>query len=286
MPDSLGRYTVFEMENRVRRILDAFNPNIDNDGNETPILSNYNVSNQDIDIQLNESMVALYTEAIVAHEDVFVTTFFMDVNEGQLNYSFPPGMLQLRFMRWKNPRLTPLTTTIPGTAPVPNAARPFDYTPMYEVFDPNDLAMSVGYYRGPTWQRIGDGFVLGDFPRQPNPAGIMIQAVFLPISLPITDPTVITSYPPGNTAVILGPFARIAQEAIIYDTAVKLGDTKDRDVSETAQTLRTEWHQRFLVTAQNAENKPSVNFTSGRLIGDNYAGRGLSTWRDGNWIMA
>lgn len=283
MPDSLGRYFVYEMENRVRRILDAFNPTLDANGNETLLLTNFNVSNQDIDTQLNESMIALYDEAIVAHEDAFVTTFFMDINEGQLQYSFPPGMLQLRFMRWKNPRLSPLTTTIPGTTPLTNAARPFDYTPMYEVFDPNDLAMSVGYYRGPTWQRVGDSFVLGDFPRQPNPQGIMIQAIFLPAQLPITTPAM---FPPGNQAVVLGPFARVAQEAIIYDAAVKLGDTKDRDVSQTAETLRTEWHQRFLVTAQNAENKPSINFTSGRLIGDNYAGRGLSTWRDGNWIMA
>ena len=283
MPDSLGRYYVYEMENRVRRILDAYNPTLDANGNETLLLTNFNVSNQDIDTQLNESMVALYTEAIVAHEDAFVTTFFMDIIQGQLQYSFPPGMLQLRFMRWKISSLAPLTSTIPGSPPVPQAARPFDYTPMYEVFDPNDLAMSVGYYRGPTWQRVGESFVLGDFPRQSNAAGVMIQAIFLPQEMPITVPAM---FPPGNTAVVLGPFARVAQEAIIYDAAVKLGDTKDRDVSQTAETLRTEWHQRFLVTAQNAENKPSVNFTSGRLIGDNYAGRGLSTWRDGNWIMA
>lgn len=279
MPDSLGRYYIYEMENRVRRILDAFNPTLDANGNETLLLTNYNVSNQDIDTQLNESMIALYDEAIVAHEDVFVQTFFMDINQGQINYSFPPGMLQLRFMRWKKSSLSPLSATLPGANPPIQGARPFDYTPMYEVFDPNDISMSVGYYRGPTWQRIGDGFVLGDFPKEPNLGGIMIQAVFLPPQLPITTPAM---FPPGNTAVITGPFPRIAQEAIIYDAAVKLGDTKDRDVSETAQSLRTEWHQRFLVTAQNAENKPSINFTSGRLIGTDYAGRGLSTWKGGN----
>lgn len=279
MPDSLGRYYVYEMENRVRRILDAYNPTLDANGNETLLLTDFNVSNQDIDTQLNESMIALYDEAIVAHEDVFVQTFFMDIKQGQLQYAFPPGMLQLRFMRWKKSNLAPLTTTLPGTTPIPGAARPVDYTPMYEVFDPNDLAMSVGYYRGPTWQRIGDSFILGSFPKEDNAAAVMIQAVFLPQQLPITTPAM---FPPGNQAVIMGPFPRIAQEAIIYDAAVKLGDTKDRDVSQTAESLRTEWHQRFLVTAQNAENKPSINFTSGRLIGTNYAGRGLSTWQGGN----
>lgn len=281
MPDSLGRYYVYEMENRVRRILDAYNLILDVNGNETPsILTDFNVSNQDIDIQLNESMVALYNEAIVAHEDVFVQTFFMDILQGQLQYSFPPGMLQLRFMRWKQPRLEPLTATIPGGNVPAGAARPFDYTPMYEVFDPNDLAMSVGYYRGPTWQRVGDGFILGDFPRENNPAGIMVQAIFLPPQFPITTAAM---FPPGNTAVVTGAFARVAQEAIIYDTAMKLGDHKDKDVPPTVPTLRTEWHQRFIVTAQNAENKPSINLTSGRLIGQDYAGRGLSTWRGGNW---
>lgn len=283
MPDSLGRYFVYEMENRVRRILDAFNPTLDANGNETLTITNFNVSNQDIDTQLNESMIALYDEAIVAHEDVFVQTFFMDIKQGQLAYSFPPGMLQLRFMRWKSNSLAPFTTIVPGTNITVNTARPSSYVPMREVFDPDDLAMSVGYYLAPTWQRIGDGFVLGSIPQVDNPGGILIQAIFLPAQLPITDPTM---FPPGNQAVVLGPFARIAQEAIIYDTAVKLGDTKDRDVSQTAQSLRNEWHQRFLVTAQNAENKPSINFVSGRLVGDNYAGRGLSTWSGNSWIMA
>lgn len=283
MPDSLGRYFVYEMENRVRRILDAYNPTLDANGNETLLLTNFNVSNQDIDTQLNESMIALYDEAIVAHEDVFVQTLFMDIKEGQLQYSFPPGMLQLRFMRWKNSNLSPMSFVLPGTPPPPGVARPSDYTPMYEVFDPQDLAMSVGYYRGPTWQRIGDSFILGQFPNQDNPAGVMIQAIFLPAQFPITTPAM---FPPGNEAVLRGPFARIAQEAIIYDASVKLGDTKDRDVSQTAQSLRTEWHQRFLVTAQNAENKPSTNFVSGRMIGDNYAGRGLSSWRDGNLLWS
>lgn len=279
MPDSLGRYYVYEMEMRVRRVLDAYGLVLDANGNETITLTDFNVSNQDIDIQLNESLTALYDEAIVAHEDVFVQTFFMDILEGQLQYSFPPGMLQLRWMRWKKDSLFPLSATIPGNPPVPGGARPYDYTPMYEVFDPNDISMSVGYYRGPTWQRVGDGFILGDFPKKNNPAGIMMQCIFLPPQFPITTPGM---FPPGNTAVISGPFPRLAQEAVIYDAALKLGDSKDKDVPPTVGQLRTEWHERFMVTVQNAENKPSINFTSGRLIGTDYAGRGLSTWKGGN----
>jgi hypothetical protein len=282
MPDSLGRYYVYEMENRVRRILDTYSLTLDQYGNETPILTDFNVSNQDIDIALNESLTALYTEAIVAHEDIFVQTFFMDIIEGQLRYNFPPGMLQLRWMRWKNNNLFPLTSTIPGNPVATNGARPFDYTPMYEVFDPNDIAMSVGYYRGPTWQRVGDGFMLGDFPRENNPAGIMIQGVLLPQQFPITTAAMWAPPGVGNTAVIQGPLPRVAQETIIYDAAMKLGDAKDKDVPPTVATLRTEWHERFMVTAQNIENKPSINMVSGRLIGVDYAGRGLSTWRGGN----
>jgi hypothetical protein len=203
----------------------------------------------------------------------------MDILEGQLQYSFPPGMLQLRWMRWKKDNLFPLSVTLPGGTTPAGGARPYDYTPMYEIFDPNDLSMSVGYYRGPTWQRVGDGFILGDFPKKNNPAGIMMQVVALPPQFPITT---VQMFPPGNTAVIHGPFARIAQEAIIYDSAVKVGDTKDKDVPPTVTQMRQEWHERFIVTAQNALNKPSVNMTSGRLIGTDYAGRGLSTWKGGN----
>src|SRR5215467_15609598 len=102
MPDSLGRYFVYEMEKRVRLLLDAFNQVLDADGNTLNItITDFNVSNQNIDVQLNESLSALYTEAIVAHEDIFAQVVFMDINTGQLEYAFPANMLQLRWMRAK-----------------------------------------------------------------------------------------------------------------------------------------------------------------------------------------
>lgn len=289
MADSLGRYFVYEMERRVRRILDSFNPVLDANGNESPAppaISNFNVSNQAIDEKLNTALIAIYTEGIAGHEDLFTVTIFQDVIQDQISYAFPLNMLQLRWMRYKhNWNLAPLNTQMPGQLPSPSAARPRDYLPMYESKDPDDLGMATGYYKGPTWYRDGGNFILNSLPKQTNLGAIMMNIVALPAKFPITTPAMFSSGL-GNTAVIQAPFALLAQESIIYDAALMLGAELNKGVAESVAQMRQEWHERFMQAIVSAHTYPSVNITSGRLVGDNYAGRPIGLWNRGNavWV--
>jgi hypothetical protein len=268
MPDSLGRYYLgADMEPRVRRLLDALNLTLDANGNEiASIVTNFLVSNTDIDNQINESLIALYTEAILGHEDLFAIEIYMDIRAGILNYNFPANMLQLRWMRWKDAGQQPPSLAVPG-ASSQSVAHPYDYTPMNEVSDPQDAQMTVGYYRAPTYRRNANGFVLNDYPRQDNLQGILMNFIALPTQL-----TPSTAAQP-STSVIQAPFALLAQETVIYDAAYKLAATKNKQVSPEVEKGREEWHQRFMSAVENALHSVSTQLTSARLISSTYSGR-------------
>jgi hypothetical protein len=266
MPDALGRYTLTEMEIRVRDEMDAVNLVLDAGGftvNRTIV--NQNVSTEDIDKKINEALVALYTEAILGHEDLFATDVYQDIKQGVVQYAFPQNMLQLHWMRWKNPGLKG-----PQLVPQPlivSAARPDDYIPMVEVFDPMDLSMSAGYYGSPTWRRNGSNFVLGSVPTQDNIQGILLNIIALPPQLKPSTSTV------PSTSVIEGLFVRLSQEVVIYDATVRLCVTKNKLISPETIKAREEWHQRFFSAVENAQHQPSVNMTTNRLISSNFSGR-------------
>jgi hypothetical protein len=267
MPDSLGRYTLSEMENRVRLLLDGYNQTLDANGNViASIVVNFLVSNQDTDNQINESLIALYAEAILGHEDLFAIEQYMDILAGQLQYSFPANMLQLRWMRWKDAGLNPPSLAQPG-ASSQNVAHPYDYTPMNEVSDPQDAQMTVGYYRAPTYRRNANSFILNDYPRQDNVQGILMNFIALPAQLTPSTAAV------PSTSVIQAPFYLLSQETVIYDAAYKLAATKNKQVSPEIEKGREEWHQRFMAAVENALHSVSVSLTSSRLISSTYSGR-------------
>ncbi len=268
MPDSLGRYYLgADMEPRIRRLLNALNLTLDAAGNEiASVVTNFLVSNTDIDNQVNESLVALYAEAILGHEDLFAIEAYMDIQAGIIQYSFPPNMLQLRWMRWKDAGLQPPSLAVPG-ASSQSVAHPYDYTPMNELPDPQDAQMSVGYYRAPTYRRNANSFILNDYPRMDNIQGILMNFIALPAQLTPSTAAV------PSTSVIQAPFALLAQETVIYDAAYKLAATKNKQVSPEVEKGREEWHQRFMSAVENALHSVSVQLTSARLISSTYAGR-------------
>jgi hypothetical protein len=267
MPDSLGRYTLSEMENRTRLLLDGYNQTLDANGNLiASIVVNFLVSNQDIDNQINESLIALYAEAIIGHEDLFAIEQYMDIHAGQLQYSFPANMLQLRWMRWKPTGLNPPSLAVSG-ASSQNVAHPYDYSPMNELPDPQDTQMTVGYYRAPTYRRNANAFILNDYPTQDNVQGILMNFIALPAQL--TPSTATTP----SASVIQAPFAILAQEVVIYDAAYKLAATKNKQVSPEIEKGREEWHQRFMSAVENALHSVSVSLISSRLISSTYSGR-------------
>jgi hypothetical protein len=259
-----------EMEGKVRDLLDALNQTLDVNGNAVASEIAYqSISNQNIDSQINESLIAIYNEAILGHDDLFAYDVYMDIQQGQIQYAFPLNMLNLRWIRWKSSGLQPPSVNQPNAVSQPGA-HPSDYIPMIEVFDPMDISMSVGYYGSPTYRRNNDTFILGSIPQETNVQGLLLNIVALPPLLQATTPTT------PSQDVIKGLYARLAQEVVIYDAAYKLAATKLKQVSPEIEKGREEWHTRFFSAVENAFNAVSISMTSGRLIASNYAGRRTS----------
>src|SRR5271166_4746023 len=233
MPDSLVRYTLSEMESKVRTMLDAFNQTLDVNGNIASQRIEYqNIANQDIDNYINESLTALYTEAMLLSSELFAIDVYIDVVQDITQYAFPLNMLLLRNMNWKEPHMGAPTVPNLNQPGYPNnqaggnyqMAQPWDYTPMVEVSDPMDKQIANNYFKGPTYRRNGDIFILSRRPHENNLAGIRLNVVVLP---PQLAPTTTTA---PSVAVIQGLFARLSQEVVIYDAACKLSAFKKKQI--------------------------------------------------------
>jgi hypothetical protein len=256
--DSLGRYAVSDMEDRVRRLLDALALVVSTvDGSETSATQQEQMySNVDILNQINASLTAIYLEIILGKEFLFAQTVYLSTKANFVGpYGFPPNMLQVRYMKWK-PFSLNLTTV-----------RPEDWRPMVMSDDPADMDM-MQQYEAPTWRWDGGGFRLNKNLTQDNTNGIELNMVALPSELV------------SQADVINAPFARVAQQAIIYDAAYNIAWSKLKQVTDEIKEGRTEWHQRLLTTVENAFNPVSKQFTSNRLIQNTFTGR--RGWR-GNW---
>ena len=140
---------------------------------------------------------------------------------------------------------------------------------MVEVSDPMDKAIANGYFRGPTFRRNSDNFILSRVPHENNVMGIRMNIVVLPPQLAAS----MAGTP--SMAVIQGLFARLAQEVVIYDAACKLANFKKKQVLPDTEQLRDNWHTRFFAAVNNAEIQQSTNIVSTRLIAQSYSGR----WR-------
>lgn len=262
--DSLGRYTLTDMEDRIRRMLSANRITVNTTtGAETSnIIQNQIFSNTDITQQVNTSLMMLYSEVVLAQPDQFSQTFYISVlqdNPGP--YAFPFGMLQLRYMDWK-PENTPISQM-----------RPNMWIEMLPLGDPMDRDISNDF-GAPTWEydSSGTAFVLSSWPDRNNDNGIRIRAVVLPPALA------------GGTDVIQARFVRVMQEAVIYDAAYALAWSKLKQVTDEMASERTRWHDRLIATAENAFHPPSAQMVTGRLISNNYSGRrNRQTTSGRNW---
>lgn len=263
MPDSLGRYYLSEMEDRVFRLLKQKQAAISTAGVESNVVvQGQAFSTVDIDQQINSSLVGLYTEIVTNREDQFSQTSYQSVQNGNAGpYGFPPGMLQLRYMDWIDPGI--------GQA----NALPEQWVPMMFMDDPMARQMTDNY-RGPTWQydSSGSAFILNSQPTQDNPNGVRIRAVVLPAQLS------------GSNAVIQARFALVLQEAVIFDAAYVLAYSRLKSVTEEISVGRQEWHQRLITTAENAHKPPSTVMVSNRIPALSYSGRRRGRgWGYGSW---
>lgn len=257
--DTLNRYSLTEMEDRVYRALKQKQATISTAGVESGVIvQTQSFSTVDIDQQLNKALVAVFTEIVLEREDQFSQTFYVSIGNNNAGpYAFPPQLLQLRYMDWIDPGI--------GQA----NARPEQWVPMNYMDDPMNRQMSRDF-RGPTWKYdlSGAGFMLNSLPTQDNPSGVRVTAVVMPPPLVKTDD------------VIKARFATVMQEVVILDAAIALGKPRNMPAVGALMEDRQEWHQRLVSTAANAHHPPSTITLSGRLPSMSYSGRrrGRSRW--------
>ena len=262
MIDSLGRYQLVDMRDRVRRLLDAYQlvvttGTVPTGGVETSaMVQDQSFSNIDINNQVNESLISLYCEMIVGKETLFASTRYLSINQNDPGpYSLPPDCIQLRWMKWKSPSIAynPSTPT-----PIP-----MEWYPMVQIDDPADWAYQEGVFDAPTWRWESGMFYLNEVPPQANLNGIQMNIVTMPTEL-VKDTDVIS----------MPQFVRIVQQAVIYDAAYTIAFSKRKQVENELAKKRDEWHARLTVMVQNAYNTQSTQLIAPRrMIRDTYTGR-------------
>jgi hypothetical protein len=254
--DSLGRYQLVDIRDRVRRLLDAYSMSVDPvTGAETNLtIQDQLISNTDIVNQVNESLTGLYTELVLAKPRSFSSIVYISTTANNPGpYSFPANMLgEPRWLRWKSPSLDF------------NLAQPQNWTPMELIEDPNDYSIERAFGGTPTWRYDGDGFRLNEWVPEDNPNGIMVNFMTLPPELVV------------DTAVIPLPlrYVRIMQQAVIYDAAYTLAFSKKKQVTDELGTKRNEWHTRLNALAESQPQSGSIQtIAPTRMVRSTFSGR-------------
>ena len=259
--DSLGRYFLSTMQDRVRRLLDSVQLVVATTGAETSAtIQDQSYSNTDITNQINESLTSIWAEMITGKEVLFATTVPLSTQANNPGpYSFPPNMIQLRWMKWKNPNCA--------------QPKPADWYPMVFVDDPADWANQRAF-DSPTLRWEAGQFLMNNPPAQDNLNGILCNIVAMPNEM-IN----------ANDVIQTPQFVRIMQQAVIYDAAYTLAFSKHKQVTDEIGGKRQEWHTKLMVLVENAYNVMSVQMVApGRMPANTYTGRRKRiALSGGNW---
>jgi len=255
MPDSLGRYTLAEMQDRVRRELnDAILTVNTSTGDETtsPVLPTQLYSNTDINIALNNSMIEGFIEMATNHEEIFAQITYISTQGSFIGpYALPANMIKLRWLKWKSP------------AQLIGNIRPDQWQPM--AYYDEDLSSGQGRDfsggRSPSYQRVGNNIYLNENQYQSNTNGIMVNSVIIPPELVNPDD------------VVQSQFARPMQSFMIFDAAVHIGESREEQISDELKSQRDRSHVLMMAALDNALQPPTVQIVSGRLVKTTYSGR-------------
>ena len=219
MPNSQGLYFLSDMQDRVRRLLDAvsFNVNSTTGAESNLTIQDQQISNTEITNNINESLTDLYAEMMEGRDSLFATTSFISTQANFVGpYSFPTNMLDLRYMKWNlyqngsNNAPYGVQNVAPSNSSNPYPGNLFGFPnhwyPMVMIDDPADVD-SQHDYRAPTWRWENGLFILNWVPQFSNPNGIMINYTALAPELVNQTDTIIIPRPQQ--------FIRFVQQAVI-----------------------------------------------------------------------
>lgn len=248
MPDILGRYTLLEMRERVRRCIDAIRVTVLTDaqppgptqqGDELVggLVIDPLFSNQDINFFINSAVTMTFMDMNTGNEETFEDEQTIDVTADIMEYSLPDDICQLRSAWWKRPGLA---YTI-----VPRQRRSF----MHNVDEPGHLLREVDDGHTPTY-RVQLNFIVLNEPervKRDNPQGILVVYVKWANFLDLDD------------AVLETQFARVMQEVVIRRASIELIEKRTKLDASSLRTDLGEWTDRLMMTVRNFKNPSSIN---------------------------
>jgi hypothetical protein len=249
MPDVVGRYTLGEMRERVRRCVDGLRPVvsvIDMPGGPGIVIpagtETANVpidplfSNDDINFFLNSALTLVFVDMISANEEVFADEETVDIVANVMEYSLPTDLVQVRSLWWKDPSIA--YTIVPATA----------WTFMWKRDEGRSLPMEM-YTGVPTYRLNLNQFVLNepDLVVSDNPQGVLVRYIKK------------NNFLSNDGDKIETQFAWVVQEVVIRLAAVELIEKRTKLDAAALRTDLTEWVSRLTVMVRNSTNPPFIN---------------------------
>jgi hypothetical protein len=220
MPDGLGRHTLAEMRELVRRYTDmVYNSTISAAGKETGVaVINPLVTDTDLTYMLNSALSKRSIDIALSDETLMSDREYIDVLMDVVEYPLPVDLVILRGLYWK---MSGVTMSVQ-----PPAER-------YTMHLVNGELPAQDGWGVPTYRRMLDRIVLNTAQVTDNIGAIMIEYVKWPLPL-ITDDQVLETV-----------YARALQEVLVLDTAIDVVIMKLRMNPELLLPLRNEWLDRL-----------------------------------------
>jgi hypothetical protein len=242
MPDILGRYTLAEMREIVRRLIDGIRVSVDTGtGAESgakvldPLFSN-----EDINFFLNSAITMTFVDMNAGNEEVFEDEEPIDVTADICEYSLPDDVCQLRALWWKPPEIA---YTI-----VPKQRR----TLMHLINEPVEQFQEIDDGFTPSYHMRLNFIGLNEPERvkKDNPQGILATYIKW------------ANYLDLDGDILETQFARIMQEVVVRRTAVELIEKKTKLDPAAMMPNLVEWTDRLMMVVRGSMNPATINMVT------------------------
>lgn len=258
MPNTLGLYTLFELREKVRRIIDGLQPIVNTttgeekkvlDATGNPVVDDVTTTtqldgalidplftNDDLNFFINSALTETWIDVVVASDTVMADEELIDVKMNIVEYALPDDMAQLRSLHWKSFDRT--------LSVVPPSKRRL----MHQIDEPTS-DIDIFHDGAPSYRRNLNFIRLNHTPHHDNPGGILCRYIKH------------ANFLDRDGAFIETQFARVMQEVVIRAAAIEAATTKSQlDVSPLKAKL-DEWTTRLSMLVRNSNNPPYVYMT-------------------------
>jgi|SRR5215475_12655755 len=250
MSDSMGRYTLAELRDKVRRAAFAELYTVDASGDESgsPLIDTL-ISNKDLDDSINKAIRGLGMETAQLSPMVMASHIDMPIAPAQ-QYAFPSNMLVLQQILYRPSRTAsangnyPPSTPISGTWATNLPDQGWVPLPLNNAQLENTSEFS--------YRREGSFFILNWIPDRAAPMALRIRYLAWVNSLVKTTDVI-----KGFDGMVLA-----LQEVVIYESARDIMATKRKQVTDEINSLYDMWHTRYATVISAAINPDHVSATS------------------------